>query len=155
MVGAPALSTGPPSCSNDQSAGLAPDQPPNEQQPVAASTPKNRGKTRNKDEPHWLTLEEEKELPYNSRWAVMTSLMLCVFTAALDQSIVAPALPTIAAELHANAAGYSYVCPFFPFSSFQPGLHRQLSVECCAFCTDGSVQHTYSPRPLSTLCMGD
>lgn len=63
--------------------------------------------------PHWLQMEQENAIPHNNMAAVFSALMLCVFAAALDQSVVAPALPTIAAELHASAAGYSYV----PFSS--------------------------------------
>lgn len=56
-------------------------------------------------------MEEEQTIPANNMFAVFSALMLCVFAAALDQSVVAPALPTIAAELHATAAGYSYVFP--------------------------------------------
>lgn len=114
MAGAP-LSTG-PARSKEPAAAQEPTQPP----AVATQRTRDRGKNRNREEPHWLTLEEEQELPHNNRFAVLTSLMLCVFTAALDQSIVAPALPTIAAELHANAAGYSYV--LFSFFLFNPHM---------------------------------
>lgn len=80
----------------------------------SVSSPSHRSTTEKnlrEKEPHWLQMEEEQTIPANNMFAVFSALMLCVFAAALDQSVVAPALPTIAAELHATAAGYSYVFP--------------------------------------------
>lgn len=57
---------------------------------------------------HWLEKTELK-LPKNNLPVVMTGIMLTVFLAALDQTICATALPTIAANLHSNASDYSWV----------------------------------------------
>ena len=57
---------------------------------------------------HWLEKTEQK-IPKNNLPVVMTGIMLTVFLAALDQTICATALPTIAASLHSNASDYSWV----------------------------------------------
>ena len=61
-----------------------------------------------KDGKHWLQ-NETQVIPDNNLWIVFPSLMLCVFLAALDQTIVSTALPTIAADIGATAAGYSWI----------------------------------------------
>ncbi len=59
--------------------------------------------------PHWLQTEGEHRIPDNNLWIVFPGLMLSVFLAALDQTILAVALPTIAEELQAGPAAYSLV----------------------------------------------
>lgn len=51
---------------------------------------------------------EQQVLPKNRIWIVFTGLMMCVFLAALDQTIVATALPTIVSELQ-GGSNYSWV----------------------------------------------
>ncbi|KAK4689236.1 hypothetical protein P7C73_g867, partial [Tremellales sp. Uapishka_1] len=52
---------------------------------------------------------EMDELPKNNLAIVMPSLALVLFLAALDQTIVATALPTISGDLNATPAEYSWV----------------------------------------------
>ena len=52
--------------------------------------------------------KETHEIPKNPLALVFLGLMLCIFLAALDQTIVATALPTIVAEL-GGGNGYSWV----------------------------------------------
>lgn len=52
--------------------------------------------------------DEVHELPYNNMWLVFPGLILTTFLAALDQTIVSTALPTIVSEL-GGASGYSWV----------------------------------------------
>ena len=58
--------------------------------------------------PHWLTTEGTHEIPNNNLYIVLPGLMLAVFLAALDQTIVSTALPTIVADLQSGPAGYSW-----------------------------------------------
>lgn len=57
---------------------------------------------------HWLE-KDVHVIPKNNLPIVFSALMLCVFLAALDQTIVSTALPTIANDLKMGAAGYSWV----------------------------------------------
>lgn len=57
---------------------------------------------------HWLK-QETMVLPKNNLWVVFTGLMLTVFLAAMDQTIVSTALPTISANLHGGSSGYSWI----------------------------------------------
>src|ERR1700721_1400483 len=52
--------------------------------------------------------KETHEIPKNPLALVFLGLMLCIFLAALDQTIIATALPTIVAEL-GGGNGYSWV----------------------------------------------
>ncbi|KAF4545827.1 MFS transporter [Lasiodiplodia theobromae] len=57
------------------------------------------------------TVDEESAQPQRSKirlTAILTALYLSLFVAALDQTIVATAIPTIAAHLH-SAAGYTWI----------------------------------------------
>lgn len=85
--------------------------------PIAASTSKRSWETSSpptavqptsSQAPHWLQTEEEQQVPTNKLWVVLPGLMLSLFLASLDQSIVSTALPTIISELHAGAGGYSW-----------------------------------------------
>ncbi|EPQ29502.1 uncharacterized protein PFL1_02721 [Pseudozyma flocculosa PF-1] len=58
--------------------------------------------------PHWLQ-QDEVLLPKNNMFLVMPALMLVVFLAALDQTIVSTALPAISERLHGSAGAYSWV----------------------------------------------
>ncbi|WVQ80702.1 hypothetical protein IAT38_002807 [Cryptococcus sp. DSM 104549] len=51
----------------------------------------------------------EPEIPKNNLWIVMSALGLIGFVAALDQTIVATALPTIADEFHTTPSQYSWI----------------------------------------------
>ncbi|CAO1625088.1 unnamed protein product [Jaminaea pallidilutea] len=66
------------------------------------------GEPGEKKKGHWLE-NDVHVIPKNNLWIVFPGLMLCVFLAALDQTIVSTALPTIAADLGASAAEYSWV----------------------------------------------
>ncbi|KAI5455350.1 hypothetical protein NCC49_000164 [Naganishia albida] len=58
----------------------------------------------------WMASDKElDEIPYNNYYLVMPSLMLVLFLAALDQTIVSTALPTIAEKFHATSSQYSWV----------------------------------------------
>ncbi|KAJ9107602.1 hypothetical protein QFC21_001061 [Naganishia friedmannii] len=58
----------------------------------------------------WMESDKEQaELPYNNFYLVMPALMLVLFLAALDQTIVSTALPTIAEKFHATSSQYSWV----------------------------------------------
>lgn len=57
---------------------------------------------------HWLQ-NDEHVIPKNNLWVVFTGLMLSVALSALDQTIVSTALPTIATDLNASAASYSWI----------------------------------------------
>lgn len=59
--------------------------------------------------PHWLQQEEEQHVPPNKLWIVLPGIMLSLFLASLDQSIVSTALPTIVAQLHGGSGGYSWI----------------------------------------------
>ncbi|EGG11597.1 uncharacterized protein MELLADRAFT_33238 [Melampsora larici-populina 98AG31] len=61
-----------------------------------------------KDEKLWCDLDEEQIIPENSLPIVFLGLMLALFLAAMDQTIVAIALPRIIAQLH-GFSGYSWV----------------------------------------------
>ncbi|PWN28469.1 MFS general substrate transporter [Jaminaea rosea] len=61
-----------------------------------------------KKKEHWLE-KDVHVIPKNNLLVVFSALMLCVFLAALDQTIVSTALPTIASDLRMGAAGYSWV----------------------------------------------
>ncbi|KAG8891251.1 hypothetical protein FRC01_014802 [Tulasnella sp. 417] len=58
-------------------------------------------------EEHW-TKKEFVQIPHNNLFIVFPGLMLSVFLAALDQTIVGVALPTIAQDL-GSSSGYSWV----------------------------------------------
>ncbi|KIO29864.1 hypothetical protein M407DRAFT_20934 [Tulasnella calospora MUT 4182] len=58
-------------------------------------------------EEHW-TKTEVMQIPNNNLWIVFPGLMLSVFLAALDQTIVSVALPTIVQDL-GSSSGYSWV----------------------------------------------
>ncbi|WVQ80703.1 hypothetical protein IAT38_002808 [Cryptococcus sp. DSM 104549] len=53
--------------------------------------------------------EAEPEIPKNNLWIVMGALGLISFVSALDQSIIATALPTIAEEFHTTPSEYSWI----------------------------------------------
>ncbi|KAL7410402.1 major facilitator superfamily domain-containing protein [Mrakia frigida] len=53
--------------------------------------------------------DEGMSLPKNNMTLVLTALALTMFLAALDQTIVTTALPTITAELKGNGSDYSWV----------------------------------------------
>lgn len=57
---------------------------------------------------HWLK-KEVVVLPKNNLFLVFFGLMLTVFLAAMDQTIVSTALPTISAKLGGGPSGYSWV----------------------------------------------
>lgn len=61
----------------------------------------------NEDSKAWKTATQE--IPKNNLYLVFTGLMLATFLAALDQTIVGSALPTISRELGGTAEGYSWV----------------------------------------------
>ncbi|CAO1617856.1 unnamed protein product [Sympodiomycopsis kandeliae] len=72
-------------------------------------SPATQSKTEDgKGRAHWLQ-KDEHVIPKNNLWVVFPGLMLCVGLAALDQTIVSTALPTIAADLDASASSYSWV----------------------------------------------
>lgn len=71
-------------------------------QNLADSTPPAEAK-----EEHW-TKKEFLQIPHNNLFIVFPGLMLSVFLAALDQTIVGVALPTIAQDL-GSSSGYSWV----------------------------------------------
>ncbi|KAG8983299.1 hypothetical protein FRB90_006144, partial [Tulasnella sp. 427] len=58
-------------------------------------------------EEHW-TKREVVEIPHNNLKIVFPGLMLAVFLAALDQTIVGTALPTIVRDL-GSSSGYSWI----------------------------------------------
>ncbi|WWC89598.1 uncharacterized protein L201_004523 [Kwoniella dendrophila CBS 6074] len=62
----------------------------------------------NEDHQHGK-FDDEPEIPKNNLWIVMPSIGLVGFIAALDQSIVATALPTIAAEFNTTPSEYSWI----------------------------------------------
>jgi hypothetical protein len=51
---------------------------------------------------------EETERPKLRLYLILVALFLSLFVAALDDTIVATAIPTIAAELH-SAGGYTWI----------------------------------------------
>jgi EmrB/QacA subfamily drug resistance transporter len=57
---------------------------------------------------HWLK-QETMVLPKNNLVVVFTGLMLTVFLAAMDQTIVSTALPTISQRLNGGSSGYSWI----------------------------------------------
>lgn len=57
---------------------------------------------------HWLQ-KNEIVLPHNNMYIVMPGLMLVIFLAALDQTIVSTALPAISEKLSGDAGQYSWV----------------------------------------------
>ncbi|WWC70488.1 uncharacterized protein I206_104439 [Kwoniella pini CBS 10737] len=57
----------------------------------------------------WRAEEQEIEIPKNNLWIVMPTVGLVGFIAALDQSIVSTALPTIAAEFDTTPSQYSWI----------------------------------------------
>ncbi|GAC93138.1 drug transporter [Pseudozyma hubeiensis SY62] len=57
---------------------------------------------------HWLQ-HDQHILPYNNMKIVMPGLCLCVFLAALDQTIVSTALPIISQRLDGDPGQYSWV----------------------------------------------
>lgn len=63
--------------------------------------------TQNKEQ-HWLT-KETHLLPKNNIWIVLPGLFLVTGLAALDQTIVSTANPTIAASLHGGPTSISWV----------------------------------------------
>lgn len=60
---------------------------------------------------------ELEALPKNNLALVMPSIGLVLFLAALDQTVVATALPTIAAELSASPSDYSWVGSSYPLAT--------------------------------------
>ncbi|GAA93477.1 uncharacterized protein L969DRAFT_46427 [Mixia osmundae IAM 14324] len=52
--------------------------------------------------------QETQEIPKNNLFLVFTGLMLTVFLAAMDQTILAPAIPTIVRDLN-DPRGYSWI----------------------------------------------
>ncbi|CAO1629970.1 unnamed protein product [Parajaminaea phylloscopi] len=74
----------------------------------SAAVSESAGEPATKRKAHWLE-QDVHVIPKNNLWIVFPALMLCVFLAALDQTIVSTALPTISNNLHSGAAGYSWV----------------------------------------------
>ncbi|WVQ99153.1 hypothetical protein IAU59_006285 [Kwoniella sp. CBS 9459] len=62
-----------------------------------------------KEVPKRAKLREEPEIPDNNLWIVMPTLALITFVAALDQSIISTALPTIAQEFNTTPSEYSWI----------------------------------------------
>ncbi|WWC61572.1 uncharacterized protein I303_104156 [Kwoniella dejecticola CBS 10117] len=57
----------------------------------------------------WRAEDKDIEIPKNNLWIVMPTVGLVGFIAALDQSIVSTALPTIAAEFNTTPSQYSWI----------------------------------------------
>ncbi|PWN54306.1 MFS general substrate transporter [Violaceomyces palustris] len=66
---------------------------------------------------HWLQNEGEHVIPKNNFALVMPGIMLVVFLAALDQTIVSTSLPTISERLHGGPSSYSWVGTAYLLSS--------------------------------------
>ncbi|OCF40442.1 hypothetical protein I317_05745 [Kwoniella heveanensis CBS 569] len=62
-----------------------------------------------KASPRRTNLMEEPEIPDNNLWIVLPTLALITFVAALDQSIISTALPTIAEEFNTTPSEYSWI----------------------------------------------
>jgi Major Facilitator Superfamily len=91
-------------------AGKMPSQNPESSSSVLApSGAANIPATEDAKQPHWLTTEGTHSIPDNNMYIVLPGLMLAVFLAALDQTIVSTALPTISVELNAGPSGYAWV----------------------------------------------
>lgn len=78
---------------------------------AAAAHPSHDGTTKNGkmvNGQHWLK-QETHVIPQNNLVLVFGGLMLTVFLAAMDQTIVSTALPTISAKLGGGPSGYSWV----------------------------------------------
>ncbi|KAI0067168.1 MFS general substrate transporter [Artomyces pyxidatus] len=84
-----------------------------EKQPEASSFPQLPSTPSNAEEPSNVEVEI---LPHNNLPLVIFSLMLTIFLAAVDQTIVATALPTIVAQL-GGGANYSWVGSAYLLSS--------------------------------------
>lgn len=72
------------------------------------STPSKEEKPKSQGNGHWLK-QETVVIPKNNLYVVFSGLMLTVFLAAMDQTIVSTALPTISAKLNGGSDGYSWV----------------------------------------------
>ncbi|KAI1795901.1 MFS amino acid permease [Ganoderma leucocontextum] len=86
---------------------MASEKPEHDATPSPPSSDVKTGEQLAKSTAHWK-LNEEHVLPKNRMSLVFTGLMACVFLAALDQTIVATALPTIVAKL-GGGNDYSWV----------------------------------------------
>jgi hypothetical protein len=68
-----------------------------------AGTPDAHDDARNTAEKTWMASDKDApEIPKNNMWLVVPSLMLVLFLAALDNTIVTTALPTIASHFNAT-----------------------------------------------------
>ncbi|BFZ55989.1 multidrug transporter [Savitreella phatthalungensis] len=80
--------------------------------PVAAPTSSSSGSVTDVEKDAGAEPQKEMEVhvvPKNNLPVITVGLVLCVFLCALDQTIVAVALPTIAQELGADQSEYSWV----------------------------------------------
>ncbi|KAM5535182.1 hypothetical protein V8D89_011118 [Ganoderma adspersum] len=94
--------------------------------PSPPSSDVKKGEPGAKSSAHWKH-NEEHVLPKNRMSLVFTGLMACVFLAALDQTIVATALPTIVAKL-GGGKDYSWVgSAYLLASSAMSPLYGKLS----------------------------
>ncbi|KAJ9480182.1 putative Vacuolar basic amino acid transporter 5 (putative) [Pseudozyma hubeiensis] len=87
-------------------AGSLPASEVDEKSETRAATP-NSG-TDDTKKGHWLQ-HDQHILPHNNMKIVMPGLCLCVFLAALDQTIVSTALPIISQRLDGDPGQYSWV----------------------------------------------
>ncbi|KAN0140986.1 MFS general substrate transporter [Lactarius tabidus] len=94
------------------------------QPPQSKNPPSHQEKLKAGDS--WKAAEQHV-LPYNRLWIVVSGLMACISLAALDQTIVATALPTIVEEL-GEGKNYSWVGSAYMLTScaFAP-LYGKLS----------------------------
>ena len=75
---------------------------------VVPSSPAKEATPKSQKNGHWLK-QETMIIPKNNLFVVFSGLMLTVFLAAMDQTIVSTALPTISAKLNGGSDGYSWV----------------------------------------------
>jgi Na+/melibiose symporter-like transporter len=96
--------------------------------PTTTQPPQTKNLPSNQEKPKagasWKAAEQHV-LPYNRLWIVVPGLMACVSLAALDQTIVATALPTIVEEL-GEGKNYSWVGSAYMLTScaFSPSYGK-------------------------------